>query len=108
MERSQDNMVESVIRMLKAKTPEVMIMETVLRRPIPHQLTGSDRARLEDAGASENLIAVLENPSAAPSLRNAREPQNQKAAACREQATQQFPNDNVSRSRAIADCMRSR
>jgi hypothetical protein len=100
-----DQMVESVIRLLNAKTPEPIILEMVLARPTPHQLSGADRARLEDAGASENLIAVLLNPLSTSKATNPAAAQAQKSAACQAQANRQFPNDNVARAKAFAACM---
>ena len=98
-------MVESVIRLLKAKTPEPIILEMVLAQRTPHQLSGADRARLEDAGASEKLIETLLNPSSTSAPKNPGGSQSQKAAACQAEANRKFPNDNVARAKAFAACM---
>jgi hypothetical protein len=103
-----DQMVESVIRLLKAKTPEPIILEMVLSQRTPHQLSGADRARLEDAGASEKLIEVLLNPSSTSASTNPAAAQSQRYAACQAQANRQFPNDNVARTRAFTACVQAK
>jgi hypothetical protein len=60
-----DLLVESVIQLLKAKTPETRIMQVIQADGKPHPLTGAERARLEDSGASENLMDALEHPKPA-------------------------------------------
>ena len=62
--RGADPMVETVMRLLRAKTPEPIILETILGQRTPHNLSGADRARLEDAGASERVLDALTNPTA--------------------------------------------
>jgi hypothetical protein len=49
--------------LLKAKLPEIQIMLMLKQRNRPLNLTGADRAELEDAGASEKLIEAVTNPA---------------------------------------------
>jgi hypothetical protein len=106
--RAEDPMVQSVLQLLRAKTPEPIILETILTRNTPHTLSGADRAKLEDAGASERLLEALANPASIPSQRSNPRAQNQKSVACQAQAGREFPNDSVARAKAFAACMQSK
>jgi hypothetical protein len=55
--------VENVIRMLQAKVDQYRILDDVRRTNQPHTLTGDERGRLENAGASERLMEAIEKPS---------------------------------------------
>ena len=43
--------------------PEIRILLWLKQQNKPHKLTGDDRGRLENAGASEKLLEAIENPS---------------------------------------------
>jgi hypothetical protein len=108
--RADDPMVASVLQLLRAKTPEPVIIEMILARKTPHTLSGGDRAKLEDAGASERLLEALTDPASIPSQPNNPRAQNlnQKSAACQAQALREFPNDRVARAKALTTCMQSK
>ena len=59
----RDPLINNVISLLKAKTPELQIMLMLKRRNRTVNLTGADRGELEDAGASEKLIEAILHPS---------------------------------------------
>jgi hypothetical protein len=106
--RTEDPIVASVLQLLRAKTPEPIILEMILTRNTPHTLSGADRAKLEDAGASERLLEALANPASIPSQRSNPRAQNQKSVACQAKAMQEFPNDSAARAKAFAACMQSK
>jgi len=59
----RDPLFNNVMSFLKAKLPEIQIMLMLKQRNRPLNLTGADRAELEDAGASEKLIEAVMNPA---------------------------------------------
>ena len=68
--RAEDPLVQSVLQLLRAKTPEPIILEMILARKTPLTLSGADRAKLEDAGASEKVLEALANPASISSQRS--------------------------------------
>jgi hypothetical protein len=95
-----------VLQLLKAKTPEATILSMIQAQRTPHNLSGADRARLEDAGASEKLLEALANPASIPASQN--NSQNQKIVTCQAQSNREFPNDSVARAKAFAACMQAK
>ena len=65
-----EQFIQSVLQMLRARTPEPIILEVILVQKTPHTLSGADRAKLEDAGASETLLEAIANPASIQSRRN--------------------------------------
>jgi len=59
----RDPLINNVVSLLKAKTPELQIMLMLKRRNRTVNLTGADRGELEDAGASEKLIEAILHPA---------------------------------------------
>jgi curli biogenesis system outer membrane secretion channel CsgG len=58
--------VDSVIESVKAGLSESLIIKSLQRENKPANLTTADMVKLKNAGVSENIIAVLLDPSAAP------------------------------------------
>jgi hypothetical protein len=68
-----DPLVTQVLQLLKAKQPEALILKVVQAdRRVQHTITAADRAKLEDAGASENLISVIMNKATPANSQSAR------------------------------------
>ena len=92
---------------------EAQILQMLKNRNRPVTLTGADRARLEDAGASEKLIDAMLDPSSigtvAPTSRQGTATaQQERYATCQAQANRNYPNDSVQRARAFASCMQAK
>jgi len=114
---ARDPIVDNVIQYLKAKLTETQILRTLQNQNRKHELTGEDRARLEDAGASEKLIDALidpasigtlpaESPAAgAATARQDAAAQRERVAACQAQANRDFPRDPAARAKALNTCM---
>ena len=112
--------VTSVRFYLKAKLPEAQILQNLRQQNHAVKLTGADRAQLEDAGASENLIEGLANPQSIPPTaaeqrteqRRAEQgsaaAQREKSVACQTKVAKEFPTDRVARARALAECMQGK
>jgi hypothetical protein len=83
----------------------------------PVKLSADDRARLEEAGASEKLIAAMEKPSSigpevtpqavAQALREENDAKRL-ANTCRMQANRQYPNGSAARAQAVENCMKGK
>jgi hypothetical protein len=107
----RDPFIDNVIAYLKARMPEIQIMLRLKQRNKPLSLTGDDRARLEDAGASEKLIDAMINPAsigAEITPQNAASQQRERYATCQAQATRQYPNDAAARNRALTNCLQAK
>jgi len=112
-----DPIVEQVMQLLKAKVPEAQVMTMVGANAKAHTLNPADRTRLEDAGASESLIAAIEKGDGA--AKGARAPtvyrpgriaptgtaDDAKGKACQEEAKLYFPSDAVAQAKAVLTCM---
>jgi hypothetical protein len=108
-----DRLVEHVLQLLKARRPEANIMRVVQANGRPHDLSAAERAQLEQAGASENLIEAIMHPKLPGGAPNALEApahargdeQQAKAQACQQEAKIAFPNDAVAQAKALLTCM---
>ena len=99
--------VENVIRMLQAKVDPYRILDDVRRTNQPHTLTGDERGRLENAGASERLMEAIEKPSEVKpeELRPAGPPARQREmAACLRRAAQENQGNPDGQLKALAAC----
>ena len=99
--------VENVIRMLQAKVDQFRILDDVRRTNQPHALTGDERGRLENAGASERLMEAIEKPSEVKpeELRPAGPPvRQQEMAACLRRAAQENQGNPDGQLKALAAC----
>ncbi|HVY67125.1 MAG TPA: hypothetical protein VHH11_20110, partial [Gammaproteobacteria bacterium] len=101
--------VENAIALLRGKVPQYRILDQVHRSNQPHTLTGDERARLEDAGASERLLQAIEKP-ADIKLEEMQPPRSSPAnrqaiVACQRKAAQDNPRDAQARIQAIRACM---
>jgi hypothetical protein len=100
--------VENVIRMLQAKVDQSRILDDVRRTNQPHALTGDERGRLENAGASERLMEAIEKPSEVKpeELRPARPSTavQQETAACLRRAAQENQGNPDGQLKALAAC----
>ena len=106
-----DPLINNVIALLNAKLPEAQILQMLKNRNRPLTLTGADRARLEDAGASEKLIEAMINPASIGPLPGSRPDAaaaQQRYATCQAQANRNYPNDSVQRARALKNCIQPR
>ena len=115
-----DPLVGVVVNYLKAKLPEAQILQSLRQQNHAVKLTGADRAQLEDAGASENLIEGLANPQSIPPTaaeqrteqRRAEQgnaaAQREQSVACQTKVAKEFPTDRVARARALAECMQGK
>jgi hypothetical protein len=99
--------VENVIRMLQAKVDQYRILDQVRRTNQPHTLTGDERGRLEDAGASERLMEAIEKPSEVKpeELRPVRSPAaRQELAGCLRRAAQENRGNPEGQLKALQAC----
>jgi hypothetical protein len=113
----RDPLVSNVLNSLKTNAPEIRILLMLKQQNRPLKLSADDRARLEEAGASEKLIAAIEMPSSigpevtpqavAEALREENDAKRQ-ANACRVQANRQYPNDTAARAQAVENCMKGK
>jgi hypothetical protein len=107
-----DPLINNVIALLNAKMSEAQILQMLKNRNRPVILIGADRARLEDAGASEKLIDAMIDPSSigtvAPTSRQGTAAAQERYATCQAQANRNYPNDSVQRARAFASCMQAK
>jgi hypothetical protein len=112
---AKDPIVDNVIQYLKAGLNEMQILVVLQGQNKKHELTGADRGRLEDAGASEKLIDALLDPASIGPLRaDPRAPasarqnvqaQRERLANCQAQANREFPRDASNRAKALNACM---
>jgi curli biogenesis system outer membrane secretion channel CsgG len=58
--------VDSVIQLVKAKMSESLIIKTLQQQNKPANLTPADLVKLNEAGVSENIIAVMMDPKSTP------------------------------------------
>jgi len=112
----KDPIVDNVIQYLKAGLNEAQILVVLQNQNKKHELTGADRARLEDAGASEKLLEALMDPAsisplpldrsaAATAARQNAQAQRERATNCQAQANREFPRDAAARAKALNACM---
>jgi hypothetical protein len=114
----RDPMIDNVISQVKARIPEVQILLMLKQRNRPLALTGADRGRLEDAGASEILIEAMANPASigpevtpeavATAIRQNAGATRERYAACQAQANRQYPTDRARRAQTLADCIQGK
>jgi hypothetical protein len=113
----RDPLVTNVLNSLRTKAPEIRILLMLKQQKRPLTLSADDRARLEETGASEKLIAAMENPSSiGPEVtpqavaEAVREENDAKRLAntCRMQANRQYPNDSAARDQAVENCMKGK
>jgi len=108
--------VDNVIQYLKARMTEAQILVVLQGQNKKHELTGADRGRLEDAGASEKLIEALIDPAsigtlpldrsaAAAAARQNVQSQRERLANCQAQANREFPRDAAARAKVLNACM---
>ena len=58
--------VDSVIQLVKSKMSEGLIIRTLQQQNKPIALSTADLVKLQQAGVSENIIAVMMDPKAVP------------------------------------------
>jgi hypothetical protein len=64
--RKPPSQVDSVIQLVKGGMSEGLIIKTLQKNGKPIELTTADLVRLKEAGVSENIMAVMLDPTAAP------------------------------------------
>jgi curli biogenesis system outer membrane secretion channel CsgG len=60
------SMVSTVIELVKGGMSEGLVIKTLQKQAKPIDLTAADMLKLQKAGVSENIIAVMMDPTAAP------------------------------------------